>query len=147
MKSTKKQRQLIGIGCGRLGIDKETKAGMLMERYGRAHTTEISFQQADDFLNELASKGFSLRTFKRRYPNRPKNMDRGGSRAEQLKKIEALLTIGGKPWNYANSLAARICKCDRIEWVADHDLYKIVTALRKQALREGWDLSGEQGGA
>ncbi len=66
-----------------------------------------------------------------------------GNRAAQLKKIEALLTVGGKPWNYAHALAKRICKTDRIEWVPDHLLYKIITALRYQAKREGWDLSGE----
>jgi hypothetical protein len=31
-----------------------------------------------------------------------------------------------------------------VAWVATGDLYKIITALRKQAQREGWDLSGEE---
>jgi phage gp16-like protein len=65
------------------------------------------------------------------------------SRAAQLAKIEALLTIGGKPWAYGDALAKRICKVERIAWVPDRDLYKIITALRMQAKREGWDLSGE----
>jgi phage gp16-like protein len=65
------------------------------------------------------------------------------SRARQLEKIEALLTIGGKSWAYGDAMAKRICKVDKITWVADGDLYKIITALRKQAQRDGWDLSGE----
>jgi len=78
------------------------------------------------------------------YPNRPKNMDRPSSRAEQLKKIEALLTVGGKPWAYADAIARAICRVDKVAWVKDGDLYKVITALRKQAQREGWDLSGEK---
>lgn len=78
------------------------------------------------------------------YPNRPKNMDRPGeSRADQLGKIEALLTVGKKAWHYADGIAKRICKIDKIAWVPTGQLYKVITALRMQAKREGWDLSGE----
>lgn len=81
---------------------------------------------------------------KRSYPNRPRNMDRPGeSRADQLGKIEALLTVGKKEWAYADGIARAICKVDKVQWVKTGDLYKIITALRKQAQREGWDLSGE----
>ncbi|BDV42420.1 hypothetical protein GURASL_13430 [Geotalea uraniireducens] len=82
---------------------------------------------------------------KKSYPGRPKNMDKPGhSRAEQLGKIEALLTVGGKAWAYADAIAKAVCKVDRVAWVTTGDLYKIITALRKQAKREGWDLSGEK---
>jgi len=78
------------------------------------------------------------------YPKRPRNMDGFSSRAAQLQKIEALLTVGKRPWAYADALAKAICKVEKVEWVADYDLYKIITALKKQATREGWDLSGEK---
>lgn len=82
---------------------------------------------------------------KRSYPGRPKNMDkRGQSRDEQLGKIEALLTVGKKSWAYADAIAKAVCKVDKVAWVKDGDLYKIITALRKQAQRQGWDLSGEK---
>jgi len=81
---------------------------------------------------------------KKSYPHRPKNMDKPGeSRADQLGKIEALLTVGKKAWAYADSIARNICKVDKVQWVETKDLYKVITALRKQAKREGWDLSGE----
>lgn len=79
------------------------------------------------------------------YPNRPRNMDKPGeSRAEQLKKIEALLTIGKLPWSYADAIAKQMRLADKIAWVKETDLYKIITALRKKAQKEGWDLSGEE---
>lgn len=82
---------------------------------------------------------------KRSYPNRPKNMDKPGeSRADQLKKIEALLTIGKLPWSYADAIAKQMRLADKIQWVKEADLFKVITALRRKALKEGWDLSGEE---
>lgn len=75
---------------------------------------------------------------------RPNNMEDESTRAAQLAKIEALLTVGARPWSYADALAKKICGIDKVAWVPAALLYKIITALRKQALREGWDLSGEK---
>lgn len=78
------------------------------------------------------------------YPGRPRNMDKPGeSRTDQLGKIEALLTIGKLPWSYADSIAKQMRLADKVAWVETKDLYKIITALRKKAQKEGWDLSGE----
>jgi phage gp16-like protein len=80
---------------------------------------------------------------KRDYPHRPKNMDKSGqSRDDQLGKIEALLTVGKKSWHYADGIAKRVCKTDKVQWVKTGELYKIIAALTYQAKREGWDLSG-----
>lgn len=80
---------------------------------------------------------------KRSYPHRPKNMDKPGeSRAEQLGKIEALLTIGKLAWAYADAIAKQMRLADKVQWVATDNLYKIITALTKKAQKEGWDLSG-----
>ena len=96
-----------------------------------------------DWVNGDPEQTVEVRRDPITYPGRPKSL-KDGSRSSQLKKIEALLTVGKKEWNYAHALAARICKVDRVEWVPEHELYKIITALRKQAFREGWDLSGEK---
>lgn len=80
---------------------------------------------------------------KKSYPKRPKNMDKPGeSRADQLGKIEALLTIGKLPWSYADAIAKQMRLADKVQWVATGDLYRIITALTKKAQKEGWDLSG-----
>lgn len=80
---------------------------------------------------------------KRSYPNRPKNMDNPGeSRADQLGKVEALLTIGKLSWTYADAIAKQMRLADKVQWVATENLYKIITALTKKARKEGWDLSG-----
>ena len=70
-------------------------------------------------------------------------MDSQTSRAQHLKKIEALLTIGAKPWAYADGMARRMYDIARVQWIEDlEQLRGIITALRKQAKREGWDLNG-----
>jgi phage gp16-like protein len=51
--------------------------------------------------------------------------------------------VGNRPWSYADALAKRICKVDKIIWVPGDQLHKVIAALRYQARREGWDLSGE----
>lgn len=79
------------------------------------------------------------------FSGRPNNMDRGGSRAEQLKKIEALLTIGKKPWGYADAIAKNVCKVDKVQWVETENLYRIISALTYQAKRQGWDLEVDNG--
>jgi phage gp16-like protein len=94
-------------------------------------------------INHLVKRGWTPPERTKKHGRRPHNI-KGTSRSAQLKKIEALLTIGARPWKYADVLARQICKVDTIAWVKDEALYKIITALRKQALREGWDLSGEQ---
>lgn len=82
---------------------------------------------------------------KKKFPGRPKNMDKGQpdqSRADQLEKIEALLTIGKLPWKYADSIARQMRLADKIQWVKTEKLHYVITALTKKAQKEGWDLSG-----
>jgi hypothetical protein len=100
-------------------------------------------QQLIDRLSELAGEEqrHPGAVSRRPYPHRPRNIDHG-DRADQLGKIEALLTVGKKPWAYADAIAKRVCKIDKVEWVTTGELYKIIAALTYQAKREGWDLSG-----
>lgn len=57
-----------------------------------------------------------------------------------LAKIEALLADGGKSWAYADALARRICRKDRLTFCGDLELRKIVAALsydqQRRARRE-----------
>ena len=100
-------------------------------------SAKLNRRQRLDLVEHFKSLGWQDKPRKRR----PKNMDKPGSRAAQLGKIGALLTIGKKSWAYADALAKRICKVDSITFVNDGELYKIITALRNQAKREGWDLN------
>lgn len=141
--ATAKQIKLIHCCKGALRLSDEDYRAILAG-YGVSSSKELSTWHAAKLLQDLETKAAAAGVWKtgrvpKRAGTRPTKVDRNA----QLQKIEALLTVGGKPWAYADALAKRICKVDRIAWVPDGDLYKLITALRKQAQREGWDLSGE----
>jgi phage gp16-like protein len=150
-----KQIKLIHTLKGALGLNDDDYRAVLAG-YGVGSCKDMSTRQAADLVADLEAKAVAAGVWKKRGApkrsgNRPHNIERKrgqqldqASRARQLQKIEALLTVGGKTWGYADSLAQRICKIDRVAWVSTGDLYKLITALRKQAKREGWDLSGEE---
>ena len=140
----------IHIAKAQLGLDETTYRTMLQNVGGASSSAKLDWQGRAKVLTHLAALGFQDNHQgepKRRrtpaYKGRPRNMDKRGSRARQMEKIEALLTIGQKSWAYGDALAQRICKVDKVAWVPEGDLYKIISALRYQAKREGWDLSGE----
>lgn len=140
-KITGTQIKIIHIAKGQLGMTDDDYRGLLADMFQVESSKALSADQAAQLIDELKKKGFVLKTKGR--PARLKKPTRV-SRDMQLQKVEALLTVGGKSWAYADALAKRICKVDRMGFVADDQLYKIITALRKQAQREGWDLSGEK---
>jgi phage gp16-like protein len=145
--ATSKQIQLIHCLKSALALD-DAAYRAILGRYGVDSSTQLTERMAADLVEDLEAKAVASGVWKKRGApkragRRPANIDSAGSRAAQMQKIEALLTVGGKPWSYADALALRICKVAAIAWVPSRELYKIITALRKQAQREGWDLSGE----
>ncbi len=131
----------IHIAKKELGMSEDDYRAMLLQVGGKESAGDLSAAARRQVLDHLAALG-GKSARRKTYPGRPKNIDGGRhSRAEQLKKIEALLTVGKKPWSYGDALALRICKVAKVAWVPDHDLYKIITALRKEGQRKGWDLN------
>lgn len=55
----------------------------------------------------------------------------------ELKKIGALLTEASRPWSYADSMAKRMYRVDRVVWCSSEQLAGIITALVKDAGRHG----------
>lgn len=143
------QIKLIHTLKGALCLDDDAYRTVLAG-YGVQSSTKLSEAKAAQLVQDLEAKALASGVWKSKTKRtgkawqRPKNMEGHKSRAEQLKKIEALLTVGKKSWAYADALAQAICKVAKVQWVKDDELYKIITALRKQAKREDWDLSGEK---
>lgn len=134
--STKKQRQLIGIGCNQLGIDKETKAAMLAARFnGKTSTTQITKSEADDLLRELTFKGFKIKrkgrrpAGSRRRVYTPKNTIRLASR-NQHEKIAALANL--IEWRVKDGLTRWLEKRFTIQRVKTaQEAYKVIEGLKK----------------
>jgi phage gp16-like protein len=131
--STKHQRQLIGIACGQLGIDKDIKADMLRERFGKESTTEISNVQAAVFLAELEKRGFRKVTKKRPAsgprPRRQGNMVRMASPGQKAK----IAMLGSLiEWRLKDGLTRWLMQRYSIDRVRTaQQAYQIIEGLKK----------------
>jgi len=144
--ATPRQIKLIHTVKGALRLSDDDYRAVLAG-YGASSSKDLNSFKAAQLLADLEQKAAAAGVWQpggapRKKGKRPGNLDHG-SRSAQLKKIEALLTVGGKSWAYADGIAKRICKVDKVAWVPAADLRKIIAALRYQAQRAGWDLSGE----
>lgn len=102
---------------------------------GRTHTAadldEHGRRQA------IAALEAALRKYKPDAPSlkgfrgRPRNIE--VKQREELKKVEALLADAGLPWSYAEGLARRMYKRERLEFCDPGQLAGIITALHKAA--------------
>lgn len=120
----------IHIAKADLGLDDDAYRDLL-RRHGAESSARMTDQQLDSVLRELVTKGWK--------PKQPKNVGRtpkpSHDRAAQIAKIKALLTDKAKrqgrpvPWTYADAIAKRVCKVDRVEWVDTLELYKVISAL------------------
>jgi phage gp16-like protein len=142
------QIKLIHTLKGALTLDNDTYRAILAS-YDADSSKDLSDAQAAALIKDLEAKAIASGVWKSKQKKtsrpwqRPGNIEGHGSRAEQLKKIEALLTIGKLPWSYADAIAKQMRLADKVQWVEEADLYRIITALTRKAQKEGWDLSGE----
>lgn len=125
----------------KLGLDDEVYHALLVDLFGVASCKGLSKGQYLRLLDEFRTKGWE--------PERPRgrgaikgkpNLD-DEDRGKQFRKVEALLAEAGRPWAYADAMAQRICKVERVAWCRPGDLSKIIAALmydqRRRERRNG----------
>jgi phage gp16-like protein len=69
-----------------------------------------------------------------RYGRRPRT---GEETRRLMSRVEAHLTVTKRPWTYAHAMAKRMFGRERVEWLAPHELLKLVAALEIDARRHG----------
>ena len=127
----------VHIAKKELKLDDPTYRLVLERVTGYESAADCGDAQLEDVLKEFKRMGYRLRPMsKYRRPQGREEIE------PQLKKIEALLAEAKRPWSYAQTLAKRICKVERLEWVPADELYKIITALEKDAARHGREYGG-----
>lgn len=135
--STKKQRQLIGIACGKLRIDRGIKADMIRARYGVESTTQLDRLQAAEFLRELQDRGFKI-SGPARFKGRPDFAALASTgKLPMIRKIEAYLAEAKRPWAYAHGIAQQMFNVKRLEWLDARQLRAVITALQRDAEKHG----------
>lgn len=58
-------------------------------------------------------------------------------KGRMLKKIEAMLAEGKRPWAYAHNMSKKMFRVDRIEWCPPKQMHAIVSAMMIDAIRHG----------
>ncbi|HEY0464564.1 MAG TPA: regulatory protein GemA [Polyangiaceae bacterium] len=117
-----------------LGLDEESYRALLQRAGGCVSSADMSDAQRDAVLLEMRRLGFNpLSRERRRWPGEPAE-----STMEQrpmLTKVRALLADAKRPWSYAHGIASKMFHVERVEFLRDDDLHKLVAAMQVDANR------------
>lgn len=101
---------------------------------GKSSSKDLDWKERKSLLDHFKKIGFKVKAKTGRAAPSVRT-----DKAALVEKIKAQLTEANRPWEYADALAKRICKVDRVEWCTVHQLVKIVAALTYDANRHGRD--------
>jgi phage gp16-like protein len=128
------QLSKIHIAKKDLGLDDETYRALLGRVSGVRSAKDLSPRQIGAVLAELERLGWSSTTATK--PGR-KAPSPAVDREKLVGKIEAFLAEAKRPWEYADGMASRMFKVERVEWLDPAQLQKMVAALTYDARRHG----------
>lgn len=117
-----------------LGLDDETYRALLSRVAGVRSAKDLTPRQIGAVLAEFSRLGWSSSTTKQRGRTTPKAAP---ERAKLLGKIEAFLAEAKRTWAYADGMAVRMFKVERVEWLDPVQLQKMVAAMAYDAKRHG----------
>ena len=132
MNVQKLRRSLIAkikIAQKELGLDDATYRAVLLRVTGKSSCTECGIPELERVAEDMRQHGFKPKNSAGRRPNRRDSAD------QMMRKIEALLLDNGWSWNYAHGTARKMFKVDRVEWLSDGNMHKLVAALQIAANR------------
>lgn len=128
----------IHIAKKQLGLDDDTYRDMLWAVARVRSSSQLDHAGRAKVLAHLVASGFKVSAPKLPTPGRPANMDTP-DRGPMLRKIEALLLDGRKPWAYAHDMCKHMFGVDRVDFAHPGQLHSLVAALevdkRRRAAR------------
>lgn len=128
------QLSRIHIAKKDLGLDDETYRALLGRVAGVRSAKDLNPRQIGHVLAEFARLGWTATTAKQTGRKAPvPALDR----AKLIGKIEAFLAEAKRSWAYADGMALRMFKVERVEWLDPAQLHKMVAALTYDARRHG----------
>lgn len=132
---TRKQMiQKIHIGKSELGLDDNAYKTLLLETVDKPSCTMMTDNELMTVLKAMQAKGFVVRP---KHGKRPTASQFAPHRQLLMSKITALLTESKKPWNYAHAIAKRSFGIERVQWLTDEQLHKLVQMLASYNYRHG----------
>ena len=124
----KKMMQLVHIGKNKLGLDDGTYREMLYQVTGKNSSKDCTAASLRKVVDHMEQHGFTVTPAKKHQTKKP---DAAAAKKALVDKVEALLTDGAKPWEYAESMAKHMYKVDALTFCTPRQLRGIVTALTK----------------
>jgi phage gp16-like protein len=114
-----------------LALDEDTYRAMLQRVAGVSSAKDLSPLKTSAVLTELVRLGWK--------PKKSKvgRAEVAPDREKLVSKIEAFLAEAGREWAYADGMALRMFKVERVEWLDARQLGSMVSALTYDAKRNG----------
>ena len=130
----------IHIAMKQLGLDRDTYEAMLWTIARVRSAGDLNAEGRHQVLEHLKSRGFT--PVKRAVKPAAKlgvKPQVPADRQAQVSKIEALLADAGRPWEYVETMAKRMCRVDALRFCTAEQLGKLIAALvidqRRRAAR------------
>ena len=116
-----------------LGLEEDTYRAMLFTIARVRSSSELDHAGRAKVLDHLKKCGFKPK-FNAFKTGAPKTSP--ASKTALISKIGALLTVLNKPWEYADGMAKKMFKVEKIIWLTPQQLHKLVAALEYAKARE-----------
>lgn len=134
MSATDRNRliRLIHVGRRELALDEDTYRALITDVSGspdRNSSSGLNDRELQQVVDRMKATGFKVTN---NFGRRPTPT---ASRASLIAKLEAQLAEAGRPWVYADGMAKRICKVDKVDWCTAEQLHKLIAAMYKDATR------------
>lgn len=114
----------IHIAKKQLGMDDGTYRAMLRQHGGVSSSKDLTQASAVKVLQHLVRSGFKATAPKvERRPTTTQDRD------ALMRKIEAQLSDQKRPWTYADAMAKRMFKVDKVSWLDADQMGRLVAAL------------------
>ncbi|MCD7046654.1 regulatory protein GemA [Pseudomonas marginalis] len=134
MNTRNTQLSKIHIAKKDLGLDDETYRALLDRISGVQSAKDLKPLQIGAVLAELQRLGW-----------KPKRASKAGrkspvtpvDRQKLMSKVGAFLAEAKRTWAYADGMALRMFKVERVDWLDSEQLRKLVAALTYDAKRHG----------
>ncbi|MDM8181276.1 gp16 family protein [Marinobacter salarius] len=117
----------IHIAKKELGLDDDTYRQMIATTTGgKRSCKDCSVAELHQVLQGLKNRGFKAKPRKRvaQHPGTPHNLNS----EPMLQKIEALLAELKAPWSYADAIAKRQYRIERVAWLRTVEQFRAVIA-------------------
>ncbi len=136
-----KEITLIHVLSGQIGLDEDTRRGMLAQLTGKRSSKDLTWQERKRVIDHLVSKGAKVTT-----PRKPGRKTGAPSRpldtSAQASKVRALwIALHGLGAVRDPSEAAlagytkRIAKVDALQWATGEQLETLIETLKKWVIR------------